>query len=92
MDQQNDIGLIGLAVMGQNSFSTWPTTVSRSACLIARLARSTNFSPVPPRGSRFAAIIRYAELIAGLKPPRKIMMMVKAGPAVDELSASLSRT
>ena len=41
------------------------------------------------RGRRFTGAASLAELVASLEPPRRILMLVKAGAAVDELIAAL---
>jgi len=78
-----DIGLIGLAVMGENfalnmeskgfRVAVYNRTVERVAEFIAGRARGKNFN-----GARSAQ-----ELVASLARPRKIMMLIKAGPPVD---------
>ncbi|MCC6493467.1 MAG: decarboxylating NADP(+)-dependent phosphogluconate dehydrogenase [Pirellulales bacterium] len=89
MRAQCDIGLIGLAVMGENlalnierrgySIAVFNRTVHKVDDLLAGRAK----------GKRFVGCHTYDELVASLKPPRKILMMVKAGPAVDQLIDSL---
>src|SRR4051794_23342681 len=84
-----DIGLVGLAVMGENlalniesrgnSVAVFNRTTSKVDELVAGRAK----------GKRFVGCHSIEELVANLARPRKIMMMVKAGPAVDDLIASL---
>lgn len=86
---QADIGLIGLAVMGENlvlnmaehgfSVAVFNRTVSKVDAFLA--GRAAGKSIIGARS--------LPELIAQLKKPRRVMMMVKAGPAVDELIAQL---
>src|SRR6516164_9249086 len=85
-----DIGLIGLAVMGQNlvlnmddhgfTVAVYNRTVSRVDEFLAREAQGTRV-----RGARSVE-----ELIAQLKRPRRVMLLVKAGPPVDEFIARLA--
>jgi 6-phosphogluconate dehydrogenase len=80
-----DIGLIGLAVMGENlalniesrgySIAVFNRTTSKVDDLINGRAK----------GKKFVGCHSPEELVKNLAKPRKIMMMVKAGPPVDEL-------
>ncbi|MBE0548443.1 MAG: decarboxylating NADP(+)-dependent phosphogluconate dehydrogenase [Rubrivivax sp.] len=84
----NDFGLIGLAVMGQNlvlNVESRGYTVSvfnRSAEVTAR------FVAAHP-GKRLLGAETLAEFVASLARPRKVMLMVKAGAAVDEVIEQL---
>ncbi|KAJ1546357.1 6-phosphogluconate dehydrogenase, decarboxylating [Cladochytrium tenue] len=79
-----DIGLIGLAVMGQNLIlnmndkgfvvCAYNRTVEKVDQFLANEAKGTNII-----GAR-----SIEELCASLKTPRKVMMLVKAGKAVDD--------
>ncbi len=85
-----DIGLIGLAVMGQNlvlnmndkgySVAVFNRTVSKVDDFLAGAAKG--------RSTIYGAH-SLAEFVGMLKKPRKIMMMVKAGEAVDEQISQL---
>lgn len=80
-----DIGLIGLAVMGENlalniesrgyRIAVYNRTTSVVDALIAGRAA----------GKRFVGCHSIEQLVASLAAPRKVMLMVKAGPAVDTL-------
>ncbi|GAW82540.1 6-phosphogluconate dehydrogenase decarboxylating [Plasmodium gonderi] len=80
-----DIGLIGLAVMGQNlslniaskgfSIGVYNRTYQRTEDTLNR-AKENN---VVIHGYK-----TLEELISNLKKPRKIILLIKAGPAVDE--------
>ncbi len=80
-----DFGLIGLAVMGENlalniesrgfSVAVNNRTTSKVDALLAGRGK----------GKRFVGCHTVAELVAALARPRKVMLMVKAGPAVDAL-------
>jgi 6-phosphogluconate dehydrogenase len=83
--RQADIGLIGLAVMGQNlvlnmndhgyAVAVFNRTVSKVDDFIAGSAKNTQVIPAHS----------LEEFFKVLKRPRKVMMMVKAGQAVDDL-------
>ncbi len=89
MTTQGDIALIGLAVMGQNlilnmndhgfTVVAYNRTVSKVDEFLAKEARGTNVI-----GAR-----SIADMCAKLKKPRRVMMLVKAGAAVDDLIQQL---
>ena len=84
-----DIGLIGLAVMGENL----ALNIASRGFPIAVYNRTTSVTDAftSGRGNQPHVIGCHSleDLVASLKPPRKIMMMVKAGPAVDDLIKTL---
>ena len=84
-----DIGLIGLAVMGENL----AMNMASHGFTVAVWNRSTGKVDafVSGRGAHgdFIGCHSPEELVAALKKPRKIFMMVKAGAAVDALIARL---
>jgi 6-phosphogluconate dehydrogenase len=85
-----DIGLIGLAVMGQNlilnmndkgfNVVAFNRTTSKVDAFLANEAKGTNI-----QGAH-----SIEELVAKLKRPRKIVLLVKAGSAVDDFIALLA--
>jgi 6-phosphogluconate dehydrogenase len=85
MKGKADIGLIGLAVMGENLV----LNMESNGYTVAVYNRSTdkveNF--VNGRGKDKNIIGAYSleELVNSLKSPRKLMLMVKAGKPVDDL-------
>jgi len=85
-----DIGLIGLAVMGENL----ALNIASRGYPIAVYNRTTSVTDafVAGRGNQPHVVGCHTleDLVAALKPPRKVMMMVKAGPAVDQLIATLT--
>ena len=89
MAEKADIGLIGLAVMGENLV----LNMERNGFTVAVFNRHTdkvdNFVNGRGKGKRFIGCHSIAELCASLKTPRKIMLMVKAGKPVDELIGQL---
>jgi 6-phosphogluconate dehydrogenase len=92
MSQQGscDIGLIGLAVMGENL----ALNIASRGYSIAVFNRTTSvtdaFTAGRGRQPNVVGCHSLADLVASLKAPRKVMMMVKAGPAVDELIKTLT--
>jgi 6-phosphogluconate dehydrogenase len=81
--QLADIGLIGLAVMGENLAFNMESKGFRVAVYNRTTARVDEFIAGRARGKNFIATRTPAELVAALKAPRKILMLIKAGPAVD---------
>lgn len=84
-----DIGLIGLAVMGENLV----LNMERNGFTVAVYNRTTSKvdSFVSGRGKdkKFVPCHTIQDLIASIKRPRKIMLMVKAGQVVDEFISQL---
>ncbi len=81
--QHADIGLIGLAVMGQNLV----LNMNDHGYTVAVFNRTTSkvdaFLEGPAKGTAIIATHSIRELVDSLKKPRKVMMMVKAGEVVD---------
>ncbi len=82
-------GLIGMAVMGQNL----ALNVERNGFSVAvynrTAARTEEFMAGPARGKNIRAAYTVKELVDTLEKPRKIMLMVKAGPPVDAVIGQL---
>jgi len=86
---QADIGLIGLAVMGENLALNIESR-GYSVCVYNRTAAKTQaFLKGRAHGKRFIGAFSLEELVESLSRPRKILMLVKAGSAVDELITRL---
>src|SRR3712207_1818138 len=96
---QHDIALIGLAVMGQNLV----LNMANNGFGVAVFNRTTSVTDEFTGGlkdqpkdavhegtpGRIHGYHDLVDLVRDLKRPRKIMMMVKAGPAVDSLIQQL---
>src|SRR5437588_5550418 len=80
-----DIGLIGLAVMGENLVLNMESHGYTVAVHNRTHARVDDFLAGRARGKRILGCHSVKELVAALKRPRKVMIMVKAGPAVDQV-------
>ncbi|MBI3865057.1 MAG: decarboxylating NADP(+)-dependent phosphogluconate dehydrogenase [Planctomycetia bacterium] len=83
-----DIGLVGLAVMGENLVLNMESRGYQVAVFNRTVSKVDDFVKRNP-GKKLTGCHSLHELVGSLKSPRKIMMMVKAGPAVDELIAEL---
>jgi 6-phosphogluconate dehydrogenase len=79
-----DIGLIGLAVMGQNLVLNMNDHDFTVAVFNRTVSRVDEFLEGEARGTRIIGAHSLEELITLLKKPRRVMLMVKAGPPVDD--------
>src|SRR5579862_8968431 len=86
---QHDIGLVGLAVMGQNLVLNMANHGFSVGVFNRTISKVDEFLAGPAKGKSIGGYHSLADMVANLKSPRKVMMMVKAGPAVDELIADL---
>ena len=90
MEKNNcDIGLIGLAVMGQNLVMNMNDHGYRVAVFNRTVSKVDEFLQQEAKGSQVRGAHSIEELIQLLKTPRKIMLMVKAGETVDQMIAQL---
>ncbi len=80
-----DIGLIGLAVMGQNLILNMNDHGYRVAVFNRTISKVDDFLKGPAKNTSIQGAHSIKEFFSFLKRPRKVMMMVKAGRAVDEL-------
>jgi 6-phosphogluconate dehydrogenase len=85
-----DIGLIGLAVMGENLVLNMESHGFTVAVYNRTLARVEDFLSGRAHGKHIIGCRAVKELVAALKRPRKVMIMVKAGPAVDQVIAEVA--
>ncbi|HEX4120984.1 MAG TPA: decarboxylating NADP(+)-dependent phosphogluconate dehydrogenase [Verrucomicrobiae bacterium] len=85
MDAQADIGLIGLAVMGQNLVLNMNDHGFTVAVFNRTVAKVDEFLAHEAKGTKVLGAHSLAELAGMLKRPRRVMLMVKAGKPVDEL-------
>ena len=80
-----DFGLIGLAVMGENLVLNMESRGTTVAVFNRTVARVDDFLANRAKGKKIVGCHSLKELVASLKRPRKVMIMVKAGPAVDQV-------
>ena len=78
-----DIGLIGLAVMGQNLVLNMNDHGVRLAVFNRTVSRVDEFLAQGAKGTPIRGAHSLSELVGMLKRPRRVMMLVQAGPAVD---------
>lgn len=79
-----DIGLIGLAVMGQNLAMNMNDHGFRVAVFNRTVSKVDEFLQDAAKGSNIIGTHSLDEFISKLKKPRRILLMVKAGQPVDE--------
>lgn len=86
---QQDIGLIGLAVMGQNLVLNMERNGYGVAVYNRTTSKTTDFMKGPAAGKNIIPTSTVEEFVAALKKPRKMMIMVQAGRAVDAVIEQL---
>jgi 6-phosphogluconate dehydrogenase len=84
-----DIGLIGLAVMGENLVLNMETKGFTVAVFNRTASVVDAFSAGRGKGKNFIFAKSLAEFVAALKRPRKVQIMVKAGAPVDAVIEQL---
>ncbi len=80
-----DIGLIGLAVMGQNLVLNMNDHGYRVAVFNRTVSKVDDFINNEAKGTQVVGAHSIEELTAALKKPRRVMLMVKAGDTVDQM-------
>src|SRR5436305_3125590 len=90
MMMQSDIGLIGLAVMGENLALNMESKGFPVAVFNRTTAVTEKFAATRAKGKNITATTTIEELLGALKRPRKIMMMIKAGKPVDQVIAEVA--
>ncbi|MBT7253876.1 MAG: NADP-dependent phosphogluconate dehydrogenase, partial [Planctomycetaceae bacterium] len=88
-EEKSDFGLIGLAVMGENLALNIESRGYRMAVFNRSTDKVDNLMQGRAAGKKFVGCHSLEELVANLSAPRKVMMLVKAGPAVDTIIDSL---
>jgi len=84
MENLADIGLIGLAVMGENLVLNMESKGFTVAVYNRTVSKVDDFVNGRGKGKKFIGTHSVEELCKSLKRPRKVMMLVKAGQAVDD--------
>jgi 6-phosphogluconate dehydrogenase len=86
---KSDIGLIGLAVMGQNLVLNVESRGFRVSVYNRTKATTDEFLAGGARGKNIDGFSDLNEFVASIEGPRRVMIMVKAGPAVDAVIEQL---
>jgi len=79
-----DVGLIGLAVMGENLILNMESKGFRVACFNRTVSKVDDFLSGRAKGKNIVGCRNLRDLVDALAKPRKVMLMVKAGQAVDD--------
>ena len=87
---QGDIGLIGLAVMGQNLVLNMNDHGYTVVVYNRTTSKVDDFLANEAKGTKVQGAHSIEELVAKLKRPRRIMMLVKAGQPVDDFIAQIT--
>lgn len=86
---QADIGLIGLAVMGQNLVLNMADHGFQVAVYNRTVSKVDEFLQGPAKGKSIQGAHDLKTFVQSLKRPRRVMLMVKAGAPVDEFIEQL---
>ncbi len=89
METKADIALIGLAVMGQNLVLNMNDNGFTVVVYNRTVSKVDDFLAKEARGTNVIGAHSIEEMVAQLKTPRRVMMLVKAGKAVDEFIEQL---
>ncbi len=89
MNNLCDFGLIGLAVMGENLALNVESRGYRVAVFNRTTEKVDELIAGRAKGKNFVGCHSIVDMVKNLKRPRFVMMLVKAGPAVDDLIEQL---
>ena len=78
-----DIGVVGLAVMGENLILNMESKGFHLACFNRTVSKVDDFINGRAQGKNITGCQSIEEFVDALAKPRKVMIMVKAGAAVD---------
>ena len=87
--KKSDIGLIGLAVMGENLVMNMESKGFTVSVYNRTAEKVTKFVNGRAKGKNIVGTYSLEELVESLEKPRKVMMMIKAGSSVDEMIEKL---
>jgi 6-phosphogluconate dehydrogenase len=89
MEAKADIALIGLAVMGQNLILNMNDHGFTVVAYNRTVEKVDHFLANEAKGTKVLGAHSIQEMVAQLKKPRRVMMLVKAGKPVDEFIEQL---
>ena len=85
-----DIGVIGLAVMGQNLILNMNDHGFKVLAYNRTTTKIDDFLNGPAKGTNIRGVYSLEELVQQLATPRKVMLMVRAGDVVDQFIEQLT--
>ena len=87
--KKSDIGMIGMAVMGENLSLNMERNGFTVSVFDVRDGVVDAFVSGRGAGKKFIPVHSFEELVESIEKPRKIMMMIRAGDPVDEVIGKL---
>ncbi|MBU0695715.1 MAG: decarboxylating NADP(+)-dependent phosphogluconate dehydrogenase [Bacteroidetes bacterium] len=84
MKQVSDIGVIGIAVMGENLILNMESKGFHVSAFNRTVDKVENFVNGRAKGKNIYGAMSLEDFVGSLKSPRKVMLMVKAGKPVDD--------
>jgi 6-phosphogluconate dehydrogenase len=85
-----DIGVVGLAVMGQNLALNMESRGFTVALYNRTAEKTREMADGPAKGKKVIAAYNLEEFVESLSTPRKVFLMVQAGKPVDDVIARIS--
>jgi len=89
MKEKSDIGVIGIAVMGENLILNMESKGFHVSAYNRTVDKVERFVAGRAKGKNIYGATSIEDFIASLKRPRKVMLMVKAGKPVDDFIETL---
>jgi 6-phosphogluconate dehydrogenase len=86
---KTNIGILGLAVMGENLAINIESKGFRVSVFDVREGVVDNFIQGRGKGRNFCGAHSFEDFVQSIEPPRKIMLMIRAGAPVDEVVGKL---
>jgi 6-phosphogluconate dehydrogenase len=90
MNTPSHIGVIGLAVMGQNLILNFNDHGYKVSCFNRTTSKVDEFLSNEAKGTSIVGFHTLKDFVASLEKPRRILLMVKAGDAVDSFIDALT--
>ncbi len=89
MSKLSNIGLIGLAVMGENLVLNMESKGYSVSVYNRSIQKVDDFLSGRAKGKKITGAHSVEELVNSIEKPRKVMLMIKAGSAVDDMINTL---